>query len=78
MTRECHVRFCERLGVRLPRPTHPPEGLLYIKSPDGDPALPIRAIWSQRPSRASYKSFCPACGRSGRTTASRSCGPKTI
>ena len=22
MTRECHVRFCERLGVRLPRPTH--------------------------------------------------------
>ena len=23
-----------------------PEGLLYIKSPDGDPALPIRAIWS--------------------------------
>ena len=22
MTRECHVRFCERLGVRLPRPTY--------------------------------------------------------
>jgi len=22
MTRECHVRFCERLGVGLPRPTH--------------------------------------------------------
>ena len=21
MTRECHVRFCERLGVRLPKPT---------------------------------------------------------
>jgi len=23
MTRECPVRFCERLGVKLPRPTHP-------------------------------------------------------
>jgi hypothetical protein len=22
MTRECHVRFCERPGVQLPRPTH--------------------------------------------------------
>jgi len=22
MTRECHVRFCERLEVKLPRPTH--------------------------------------------------------
>ena len=22
MTRECHVRFCERLGVQFPRPTH--------------------------------------------------------
>jgi hypothetical protein len=22
MTCECHVRFCERLGVRLPGPTH--------------------------------------------------------
>jgi len=22
MTRECPVRFCERLGVKLPRPTH--------------------------------------------------------
>src|SRR5580658_234603 len=24
MTRECHVRFCERLGVKLPGATHPP------------------------------------------------------
>ena len=24
MTRECHVRFCERLGVRLPGATLPP------------------------------------------------------
>src|SRR5580658_6951651 len=23
MTRECHVRFCERLGVKLPGATHP-------------------------------------------------------
>jgi transposase-like protein len=23
MTRECHVRFCERLRVQFPRPTHP-------------------------------------------------------
>lgn len=23
MSREAHVRFCERLGVKLPRPTHP-------------------------------------------------------
>ena len=23
MTRECHVRFCERLGVKLPRATLP-------------------------------------------------------
>lgn len=22
MSREAHVRFCERLGVKLPRPTH--------------------------------------------------------
>jgi len=22
MTRECHVRFCKRLGVRFPRPTY--------------------------------------------------------
>ena len=22
MTRECHVRFCERLRVKLPGPTH--------------------------------------------------------
>src|ERR1700733_94721 len=22
MTRECHVRFCERLGAKLPWPTH--------------------------------------------------------
>ena len=22
MTRECHVRFCERLRVKLPRPTY--------------------------------------------------------
>jgi hypothetical protein len=24
MTRECHVRFCERLGVKLPGATLPP------------------------------------------------------
>ncbi|MDT4876072.1 Integrase core domain protein [compost metagenome] len=23
MSREAHVRFCERLGVKLPRPTYP-------------------------------------------------------
>ena len=23
MTRECHVRFCERLRAQFPRPTHP-------------------------------------------------------
>ena len=23
MSREAHVRFCERLGVQFPRPTHP-------------------------------------------------------
>lgn len=23
MSREAHVRFCEGLGVQLPRPTHP-------------------------------------------------------
>jgi len=27
MTRECHVRFCERPGVKLPRPTHHGTGL---------------------------------------------------
>ncbi len=31
MTRECHVRFCEKLGVKLPRLTHHLNGywLLY-------------------------------------------------
>jgi type IV secretion system coupling TraD/TrwB family protein/amidohydrolase family protein len=32
MTRECHVRFCERLGVRLPRPTY--QIMLAIKHPN--------------------------------------------
>ena len=26
MTRECHVRFCERPGVKFPRPTHHRDG----------------------------------------------------
>ena len=34
MSREVHVRFCEGLGVKLPRPTHPyvptDEGWLYV------------------------------------------------
>ena len=30
MTRECHVRFCERLGVRLPGATLPPGTLEHV------------------------------------------------
>jgi len=34
MSREAHVRFCEGLGVQLPRPTHPyvstRQGWLYV------------------------------------------------
>lgn len=34
MSREAHVRFCEGLGVKFPRPTHPyiwtAEGWLYV------------------------------------------------
>ncbi len=34
MSREAHVRFCEGLGVRFPRPTHPYvstwQGWLYV------------------------------------------------
>lgn len=34
MSREAHVRFCEGLGVKFPRPTHPyirtHEGWLYL------------------------------------------------
>lgn len=34
MSREAHVRFCERLGVKLPRPTHPYvatwQGFIYV------------------------------------------------
>jgi putative transposase len=30
MSREAHVRFCEGLGVKFPRPTHP-----YIRTYDG-------------------------------------------
>ncbi len=34
MSREAHVRFCERLGVKFPRPTHPYirtwQGWLYL------------------------------------------------
>ena len=34
MSREAHVRFCEGLGVKIPRPTHPylatDEGWLYL------------------------------------------------
>jgi len=39
MTRECHVRFCERLGVKFPRPT---ELELYDKSDAaGSPRTPL-------------------------------------
>ena len=32
MTRECHVRFCERLGVKVPRPTYHQTGFaLWVK-----------------------------------------------
>jgi hypothetical protein len=33
MTRECHVRFCKRLGAKLLRPTYQPaksNGFLWI------------------------------------------------
>lgn len=34
MSREAHVRFCERLGVKFPRPTHPYvstwQGFVYV------------------------------------------------
>jgi hypothetical protein len=40
MTRECHVRFCERLGVKLPGATLPTEtirlsGALAISDTEG-------------------------------------------
>ena len=31
MSGDAHVRFCERLGVRLPGPTHPDVELSKIK-----------------------------------------------
>jgi hypothetical protein len=30
MTRECQVRFCERLGAKLPRPTRPPSFSKFV------------------------------------------------
>ena len=31
MTRECPVRFCERLGVKLPGATHPPGTMCWTR-----------------------------------------------
>ena len=36
MSREDHVRFCERLGVKLPRPTRPTILVLTDVIPGGD------------------------------------------
>ena len=32
MTRECHVQFCERLGVKLPGATLPTYVILWVDS----------------------------------------------
>ena len=46
MTRECHVRFCERLRVQSPRSTHPnvkvKEGQAFVDwvlSPEGQKTI---------------------------------------
>jgi hypothetical protein len=41
---------CERLGVKLPRPTHPTLGDLVIKIPEGDPPQSITERDRLRPS----------------------------
>ena len=40
MTRECHVRFCERLGVKLPWSTHQRNGF---------------CLWQKRLEKARFK-----------------------
>ena len=39
MTRECHVRFCERLRGQFPRPTHHIQGNGSISESDSEPGV---------------------------------------
>jgi hypothetical protein len=45
MSREVHVRFCERLGVRLPGPTLPPS---LIELPAGSHTVRVE-VKGQKP-----------------------------
>jgi DDE family transposase len=51
MSREAHVRFCERLGVRFPRATHPGElypRVGFIVTNLSRPAERVVAFYNQR------------------------------
>ena len=56
MTRECHVPFCERLGVRFPGPTRHTDGFALwakrleagvYKIPSGEPGARRREITTE-------------------------------
>lgn len=36
MTGDCHVRFCERLRVKLPLPTRPSDRYMAFKKPENE------------------------------------------
>ena len=64
MARECHVRFCERLWVQFPRPTHLGTGLRRTPN-SGHPAA--CTFFPRTPSQCEGT---PPCVRRSRT-----CGP---
>jgi len=57
MTGDCHVRFCERLGAKLPRPTN----LWPLLSSEG-----TRGLSKENPSPVGAASSRAASAKSGR------------
>jgi hypothetical protein len=63
MTRECHVRICERLGVKFPGPTRHRVGLGARRA---RPVLPYKQTSSGRPGTSvscQKQNTCPRCRR---------------